>query len=52
MECGGCVMKNDNLVEKATEMAIEQSALVEVVKDEKDRQRLLEYGGIGAFLRF
>lgn len=52
MECGGCIMKNDNLIEKASEMAIEQSALVEVVKDEKDRQRLIEYGGIGAFLRF
>ncbi|WP_353683259.1 hypothetical protein V4D30_05120 [Thermodesulfovibrio sp. 3907-1M] len=52
MECGDCVMKSDNLLEKATEMAIEQSALVEVVKDEKDRQRLIEYGGIGAFLRF
>ncbi|GAQ95244.1 peptide chain release factor subunit 1 [Thermodesulfovibrio aggregans] len=52
MECGSCVMKANNLMEKATEMAIEQSALVEVVKDEKDRQRLIEYGGIGAFLRF
>jgi peptide chain release factor subunit 1 len=52
MECGGCVMKANNLIEKATEMAIEQSALVEVIKDEKDRNRLIEYGGIGAFLRF
>lgn len=52
IECGGCVMKNNNLIEKATEMALEQSALVEVVKDDKDRQKLLEYGGIGAFLRF
>lgn len=52
MECGNCVMKTDNLIEKATEMAIRQSALVEVVKDEKDRNRLLDFGGIGAFLRF
>jgi peptide chain release factor subunit 1 len=52
MECGNCVIKTDNLIEKATEMAIQQSALVEVVRDEKDRQRLLQYGGIGAFLRF
>lgn len=52
MECGGCVMKVENLIEKATEMGLKQSAIVEVVKDEKDRQRLIEYGGIGAFLRF
>ncbi|MEN2993994.1 MAG: Vms1/Ankzf1 family peptidyl-tRNA hydrolase [Thermodesulfovibrio sp.] len=52
MECESCVMKSYNLIEKATEMAIEQAALVEVVKEEKNRKKLLEYGGIGAFLRF
>lgn len=52
MECGGCVMKTDNLIEKATEMAIEGGSIIEVVKDEKDRLRLIEYGGVGAFLRF
>ncbi|WP_028845434.1 hypothetical protein [Thermodesulfovibrio thiophilus] len=52
MECGGCVMKSEDLIERATEMALAQSALVEVVKDEKDRGKLLEYGGVGAFLRF
>lgn len=52
MECESCVMKSYNLLEKATEMAIEQAALVEVVKEEKNRRKLLEYGGIGAFLRF
>jgi len=52
MECGSCVMKVDNLIEKATEIALKQAALIEVVKDEKDRLRLIDYGGIGAFLRF
>jgi len=45
-------MKVDNLIEKATEIALKQAALIEVVKDEKDRLRLIDYGGIGAFLRF
>ncbi|MEN2986077.1 MAG: hypothetical protein ABDH16_05430 [Thermodesulfovibrionaceae bacterium] len=52
MECGHCVIKIDNLFEKATQMAVEQAALIEVVKDETDRARLIQYGGIGAFLRF
>ncbi|GAB6182711.1 baeRF10 domain-containing protein [Thermodesulfovibrio hydrogeniphilus] len=52
MECGGCVMKSYNLIERATEMALEQSALIEVVKDEKDRKILIQQGGAGAFLRF
>lgn len=52
MECGGCVMKVENLIEKATEMGLKQSTVVEVVKDEKYKQRLIECGGIGAFLRF
>ncbi|MCS7214753.1 MAG: hypothetical protein RMI30_05585 [Thermodesulfovibrio sp.] len=51
-ECGDCVMKSDNLIEKTIEMALEQSAEVEVIKDERDRERLIQYGGIGAFLRF
>lgn len=52
IECKGMISKVNNLVEKATEMAIKSGSLIEVVKDEKDRNRLIEYGGIGAFLRF
>lgn len=52
MECGSCVMKSDNLIEKAIEMALEQAAMIEVVKDENDKDKLIQYGGIGAFLRF
>lgn len=52
MECGHCVMKVDNLIEKAAEMALKGGSLIEVVREEKDRLRLIEYGGIGAFLRF
>lgn len=52
MECGGCIVHSKNLVERATEMALEQASLIEVVKDEKDRAKLIEYGGIGALLRF
>lgn len=52
MECGDCVMKAYNLIEKATEMSLQNGALIEVVKDEKERKQLIENGGIGAFLRF
>ncbi len=52
IECGRCVMKSYNLIEKATEMALEQSAMIEVVKDEKDRKIIIQQGGAGAFLRF
>lgn len=52
MECGHCVMKVANLIEKAIEMALRGGSLIEVVKDEKDRLKLIDYGGIGAFLRF
>jgi peptide chain release factor subunit 1 len=52
MECGDCVMKTHNLIEKATEMALQSGVLIEVIKDEKERNILIENGGIGAFLRF
>lgn len=52
MECGGCIVKNYNLIEKATEMALQSGALIEVVKDEKERSLLIDNGSIGAFLRF
>ncbi len=51
-ECGGCVMKVQNLIEKATELAIQNSALIEFIKDEKEKKQLIEEGGIGAFLRY
>lgn len=52
MECGSCVMKANNLIEKANEIALQNGALIEVVKDEKERDILIKNGGIGAFLRF
>lgn len=52
IECGGCIMKTENLIEKATEMALNNSALIEVVRDEKERNLLISNGGVGAFLRF
>ncbi|MCX8034265.1 MAG: hypothetical protein N3A00_02970 [Thermodesulfovibrio sp.] len=51
-ECGSCIMKAYNLIEKAIEMALQSGALIEVVKDEKERNLLIENGNIGAFLRF
>lgn len=52
VECGSCTVKTANLIETATEMALKTGAFVEVIKDEKDRKRLIESGGIGALLRF
>lgn len=51
IQCGGAMESND-LIEKATEMALQNSALIEVIKDERERNSLIDNGGIGAFLRF
>lgn len=52
IECGGGFIQIANLVEQATEMALQNGALIEVVKDEKEKSLLIINGGIGAFLRF
>ncbi len=52
IECGASMVRVNNLLERVTEMAIESGAIVEVLKEDKDRNLLIENGVVGAFLKF
>lgn len=52
LSCRGKLMKGQNLIERVTEMALQNGVSVEVIKNERDRNLLIENSGIGALLRF